>query len=160
MGLDWFQMTTELRDPAELLRSAALRVTGPRVVTLRALAARPHASADKIAAGVRRELGAVSTQAIYDVLRACTAAGIVRRFEPAGSPARYELRVADNHHHLVCRGCGAVHDVDCAIGAAPCLEASNDRGFAIDEAEVVYWGLCPSCAQAGAEPPPVARHAR
>ena len=95
---------------------------------------------------VREDLGEVSTQAVYDVLRALTSAGLVRRIEPAGSVARYESRVADNHHHLVCRSCGAIEDVDCAVGTAPCLTASDDHGFAIDEAEVTYWGLCPACS--------------
>jgi Fur family ferric uptake transcriptional regulator len=109
------------------------------------LADRPHVAADSIADAVRNELGAVSTQAIYDVLRVCSDAGIVRRIQPAGSPARYELRVRDNHHHLVCRTCGTVDDVDCAVGEAPCLEPSAGRGFDIDEAEVVFWGTCPHC---------------
>lgn len=132
-------------DPNELLRVAGLRVTAPRVATLRELDRHPHASADSVAASVRDALGAVSTQAIYDVLRVCTDSGIVRRIEPAGSPARYELRIGDNHHHLVCRTCGAVDDVDCTVGTRPCLEPSDDRGFAVDEAEVVFWGLCPVC---------------
>jgi Fur family ferric uptake transcriptional regulator len=131
----------------ELLQEAGLRVTGPRVSVLRALTDRPHAAADTIADAVRDKVGAVSTQAIYDVLRACSEAGIVRRIQPAGSPARYELRVRDNHHHLVCRTCGTVGDVDCAVGDAPCLEPSTDLGFVVDEAEVVFWGICPVCRQ-------------
>jgi Fe2+ or Zn2+ uptake regulation protein len=138
--------------PADLLRAAGLRITAPRVATLRQLARRSHVSVDDISAAVRDELGAVSTQAIYDALRAFTAAGIVRRIEPAGSPARYELRVGDNHHHLVCRVCGAVDDVDCAVGAAPCLEPSEDRGFAVEVAEVVFWGICPHCQAADLRP--------
>ena len=141
-------MTDTGLDPALRLRAAGLRVTGPRIVTLRALAASPHAAADELAATVRERFGAVSTQAIYDVLRACTDAGIIRRIEPAGSSARYELRVGDNHHHLICRVCRVVEDVDCAAGRAPCLDPSDARGFTIDEAEVVYWGVCRSCAGA------------
>ena len=134
--------------PTELLRAAGLRVTAPRVAVLEALAEHPHASADLVVHAVRSELGAVSTQAIYDVLRACCDAGIVRRIEPAGAPALHELRVGDNHHHMVCRQCGVVHDVDCAVGDAPCLEPSDDHGFRLDEAEVVYWGVCPQCTAA------------
>ena len=131
--------------PAALLRGAGLRVTAPRVIVLRALAERPHASADALLAAARAELGAVSTQGVYDVLRVCCDAGIVRRIEPAGAPALYELRVGDNHHHLVCRRCRTVVDVDCAVGGAPCLAPSDRQGFEVDEAEVVYWGLCPDC---------------
>jgi Fur family ferric uptake transcriptional regulator len=129
----------------ELLQQAGLRVTAPRVAVLRVLADRPHAAADAVTGAVRSELGAVSTQAVYDVLRVCSEAGIVRRIEPAGSPARYELRVGDNHHHMVCRVCGTVGDVDCAVGEAPCLEPSEFLGFEVDEAEVVFWGICPGC---------------
>ncbi|MFD4293806.1 Fur family transcriptional regulator [Rhodococcus sp. NPDC058505] len=132
-------------DPRALLRSAGLRVTAPRVAVLNAVAARPHTDADGVAAEVRADLGSVSTQAVYDVLKACVKAGLVRRIEPAGSPALFETRTGDNHHHLVCRACGTVVDVDCAVGHAPCLEPSNAHGFAIDEAEVVFWGVCPSC---------------
>ncbi len=131
--------------PSEQLRRAGLRVTAPRVMVLRALAQMPHASVDQVLDVVRRESGAVSAQGVADVLRACTEAGIVRRIEPARSPARYELRVADNHHHLICRRCGVVVDVDCAVGRAPCLDLADDHGFLVDEAEVVYWGLCPEC---------------
>ena len=130
-----------------LLRGAALRVTRPRVAVLAAVHEHPHADTDSITGVVRADVGAVSHQAVYDVLRALTAAGLVRRIEPAGSSARYESRVGDNHHHVVCRSCGAVADVDCAVGSAPCLTASDDYGFTIDEAEVVYWGHCaPACA--------------
>jgi Fur family ferric uptake transcriptional regulator len=129
-----------------MLREASLRVTGPRVAVLRAVHDHPHADTDSIISVVRADLGEVSHQAVYDVLRALTAAGLVRRIQPSGSVARYESRVGDNHHHLVCRSCGAIADVDCAIGATPCLTASDDRGFAIDEAEVIYWGLCPACS--------------
>ena len=129
-----------------MLREAALRVTRPRLAVLSAVHANPHADTDSIIGAVRADLGEVSHQAVYDVLRALTAAGLVRRIQPAGSLARYESRVGDNHHHVVCRSCGAIADVDCAVGAAPCLTAENDHGFAIDEAEVIYWGTCPDCA--------------
>jgi Fur family transcriptional regulator, stress-responsive regulator len=132
-------------DPEKLLRGADLRVTRPRLAVLTAVHRHPHSDTDTIVRAVRVELGEVSTQAVYDVLRALTAAGLARRIEPAGSVARYELRVGDNHHHVVCRSCGAVADVDCAVGRAPCLDASDTHGFSLDEAEVTYWGLCPSC---------------
>ena len=128
-----------------LLREASLRVTRPRVAVLAAVYEHPHADTDQIISAAREDLGEVSGQAVYDVLRALTAVGLIRRIEPAGSVARYESRVADNHHHIVCRSCGAVADVDCAVGATPCLTASDAQGFAIDEAEVTYWGLCPAC---------------
>jgi Fur family ferric uptake transcriptional regulator len=131
-----------------LLRGAALRVTRPRVAVLTAVYEHPHADTDSIIGVVRGDLGDVSTQAVYDVLRALTAAGLVRRIEPPGSVARYESRVGDNHHHVVCRSCGAIADVDCAVGHTPCLTASDDHGYAIDEAEVVYRGLCPACSTA------------
>lgn len=133
----------------ELLHHAGLRITAPRVTVLRVLAERPHAAADAIARAVRGQLGAVSTQAVYDVLRVCSEAGIVRRIQPAGSPARYELRVGDNHHHLVCRHCGGIGDVDCATGETPCLEPSESLGFDVEEAEVVFWGSCPECQSLG-----------
>jgi Fur family ferric uptake transcriptional regulator len=132
-------------DAERLLRGADLRVTRPRVAVLTAVYAHPHADTDSIIGAVRDDLPEVSTQAVYDVLRALTAAGLVRRIEPAGSVARYESRVADNHHHLVCRSCGAIADVDCAVDYTPCLTASDAHGYAIDEAEVVYWGRCPAC---------------
>jgi Fur family ferric uptake transcriptional regulator len=135
-------------DVEQLLRGAALRVTRPRVAVLAAVYEHPHADTDSIIGVVRADLGEVSHQAVYDVLRALTAAGLVRRIQPSGSVARYESRVGDNHHHVVCHSCGAIADVDCAVGAKPCLTASDDRGFAIDEAEVVYWGLCPVCSTA------------
>jgi Fur family transcriptional regulator, stress-responsive regulator len=138
-----------VRTSAELermLRSAPLRVTAPRLAVLAAVHAHPHADTDSIIGAVRSELPAVSHQAVYDVLRALTTAGLVRRIQPSGSVARYEARVGDNHHHVVCRSCGTIADVDCSIGAAPCLTASENRGFAIDEAEVTYWGLCRDCA--------------
>ena len=128
------------------LRGASLRVTAPRLAVLAAVEAHPHADTDSVIGAVRTELPAVSHQAVYDVLRALTAAGLVRRIQPSGSVARYEARVGDNHHHVVCRSCGTIADVDCAVGEAPCLAASEDRGFVIDEAEVTYWGLCRECA--------------
>jgi Fe2+ or Zn2+ uptake regulation protein len=131
---------------AELLRAAGLRVTAPRVATLDWLDGHPHSTADEVAEGVRERLGSVSTQAIYDVLHACARTGLLRRIEPAGHPARFETRTADNHHHLVCRVCGRTEDVDRVVGFAPCLEPSNSAGFLVDEAEVVFWGLCPDCA--------------
>jgi Fur family transcriptional regulator, stress-responsive regulator len=133
-------------DFEDMLREASLRVTRPRLAVLAAVHDHPHAETDSIISVVRTELGDVSTQAVYDVLRALTDAGLVRRIEPAGSVARYEARVADNHHHVVCRSCGAVADVDCAVGHTPCLTASDDHGYSIDEAEVTYWGLCPACS--------------
>jgi Fur family ferric uptake transcriptional regulator len=135
--------TTDLE---QLLRGADLRVTQPRLAVLRAVETRPHADTDALIAAVREELPDVSHQAVYDVLRALTAAGLVRRIQPANSVARYEARVGDNHHHVVCRSCGAIADVDCAVGHRPCLTASEHHGFVIDEAEVVYWGLCPECS--------------
>ncbi|QIX26755.1 transcriptional repressor [Nocardioides sp. JQ2195] len=135
-------------DPSTLLREKSLRVTRPRVAVLNALADHPHADADSVARAARAELGSVSTQAVYDVLRALTEAGLVRRIEPAGSPARFEVRVGDNHHHIVCRTCGNISDVACAVGSAPCLDASENLGFVIDEAEVTYWGTCPRCQSA------------
>jgi Fur family ferric uptake transcriptional regulator len=129
-----------------MLRGAALRVTRPRLAVLAAVHLHPHADTDSLIGAVRGELPQVSQQAVYDVLRALTAAGLVRRIQPSGSVARYESRVGDNHHHVVCRSCGAIADVDCAVGETPCLTASDDRGFAIDEAEVTYWGVCPECA--------------
>ncbi|MGB3440801.1 MAG: Fur family transcriptional regulator [Actinophytocola sp.] len=131
---------------AEQLRAVGLRVTAPRVATLDWLAEHPHATADQVAEGVRARLGSVSTQAIYDVLNACTQTGLLRRIEPAGSSARFEARVDDDHHHLVCRDCGRTEDVDRVVGAAPCLEPSTSAGFTIDAAEVVFWGRCPGCA--------------
>jgi Fur family transcriptional regulator, stress-responsive regulator len=129
-----------------MLRGATLRVTRPRVAVLTAVYDHPHADTDSIIGVVREDLGEVSHQAIYDVLRALATAGLVRRIQPSGSVARYESRVGDNHHHVVCRSCGVIADVDCAVGTTPCLTAFDDRGFVIDEAEVVYWGLCPDCS--------------
>lgn len=129
-----------------MLRGAELRVTRPRLAVLEAVHAHPHADTDAIIGAVRQDVPTVSHQAVYDVLRALTAAGLVRRIQPSGSVARYEARVGDNHHHIVCRSCGAIADVDCAVGEVPCLTANDDQGFTIDEAEVTYWGLCPACA--------------
>jgi Fur family ferric uptake transcriptional regulator len=128
------------------LREGGLRVTRPRLAVLRALHGNPHVDTEAVIRLARAELGSVSHQAVYDVLRALTDAGLVRRIQPAGSVARYEARVGDNHHHMVCRTCGDIQDVDCAVGAAVCLTASDDSGYSIDEAEVVYWGRCPTCS--------------
>ena len=133
---------------AEVLRGAGLRVTAARVALLETLRDSHHLGVEAITSGVRERVGHVSPQAVYEALHALTAAGLVRRIEPAGSPALFERRVGDNHHHLVCRSCGAVTDVDCAVGEAPCLTASDDHGFSIDEAQVIYWGLCPGCSTA------------
>jgi Fe2+ or Zn2+ uptake regulation protein len=137
-------------DFERMLRGAPLRVTRPRLAVLAAVHAHPHADTDLLLGAVRRELPGVSHQAVYDVLRALTGAGLVRRIQPSGSVARYESRVGDNHHHVVCRSCGSIADVDCAVGETPCLTASDDRGFSIDEAEVTYWGVCPECVGAPA----------
>lgn len=137
--------TTDLE---QLLRGAGLRVTRPRLAVLAAVRDLPHADTDSIIGAVRDDLADVSHQAVYDSLRALTASGLVRRIQPSGSVARYETRVGDNHHHVVCRSCGRIADVDCAHGAAPCLTASDDHGFTIDEAEVIYWGTCPDCSTA------------
>ncbi len=137
-----------LQEPAALeraLRAVSLRVTGPRLAVLAAVHEHPHADTDTLLRATRTRLGSVSHQAVYDVLRALHDAGLVRRIQPAGSVARYEARVGDNHHHAVCRGCGRVVDVDCATGRTPCLTASDDAGFLLDEAEVVYWGRCADC---------------
>lgn len=130
----------------QLLREAGLRVTRPRMAVLNAVHDHPHADTEALIQAARRALPEVSHQAVYDVLRALTDTGLVRRIQPAGSVARYEARVGDNHHHVVCRSCGAIADVDCAVGETPCLTAAEDHGFAIEEAEVVYWGRCPSCS--------------
>lgn len=137
--------TTEA-DFEHLLRGADLRVTRPRLAVLRAVRRHPHADTGSVLAAVRLEEPAVSHQAVYDVLGVLSESGLVRRIQPAGSVARYELRVGDNHHHVVCRSCGEVADVDCAVGVRPCLDASDTHGFVIDEAEVTYWGTCPSCS--------------
>jgi Fe2+ or Zn2+ uptake regulation protein len=131
-----------------MLRGANLRVTRPRLAVLTAVQEHPHADTSSIVDAVREALDEVSLQAVYDVLQALTDAGLVRRIQPLGSVARYESRVGDNHHHIVCRSCGAIADVDCAVGTTPCLTASQDHGYEIDEAEVIYWGLCPDCSAA------------
>ena len=128
------------------LRAVSMRVTRPRLAVLAALHDHPHVDTETVIGLVRADLPTVSHQAVYDVLRALTEARLVRRFQPKGSVARYEVRVGDNHHHIVCRSCGAIADVECAVGHAPCLTASDDHGFMVDEAEVVFWGLCPDCA--------------
>ena len=133
-------------DLEQLVRAADLRVTRPRIAVLSAVHEHPHADTDSIITSVRTNLGDVSHQAVYDVLRVLTAAGLLRRIQPSGSVSRYEARVGDNHHHVVCRSCGSIADVDCAHGSAPCLTASDSHGYAIDEAEVIYWGTCPACA--------------
>jgi len=130
---------------AEELRGVGLRVTAARVALLETVRDGEHLDVEAVAAGVRGRVGHISLQAVYEGLHALTGAGLIRRIEPAGSPARFEGRIGDNHHHVVCRSCGVVADVDCAVGEAPCLTASDDHGFAIDEAEVVYWGVCPDC---------------
>ena len=138
----------------QVLRGAELRVTRPRVAVLTAVHDHPHADTDTIIGAVRAGLGDVSHQAVYDVLRALTEARLLRRIQPSGSVARYESRVGDNHHHVVCRSCGAIADVDCAVGHTPCLTASDDHGFVVDEAEVVYWGTCSACATTTTEERP------
>ncbi|WP_406495997.1 transcriptional repressor [Streptomyces sp. NBC_01604] len=137
---------------AEELRGAGLRVTAARAALLETVREGDHLGVEAIASGVRDRVGHISLQAVYEALHALTAAGLVRRIEPPGSPARFEGRVGDNHHHLVCRSCGVVADVDCAVGHAPCLTAAQDHGFSVDEAEVIYWGLCPDCSTASTAP--------
>ena len=138
--------------PGERLREHGLRVTAQRVAVLQAVSERPHATVDAVADRVRAALGSISLQAVYDALGVLVDAELVRRIQPAGSPARFEARVADNHHHLICRVCGRVSDVDCAVGSAPCLTAADDLGYEIDEAEVIYWGRCPDCVATRKEP--------
>jgi Fe2+ or Zn2+ uptake regulation protein len=133
------------RECADLLRRHGIQVTAQRLAVLAAVSSRPHSTADDIVKVVRGELGVISRQAVYDTLGVLAERGLIRRIQPAGSPARYEDRTGDNHHHLICRTCSRMVDVDCAIGAAPCLTPSNDAGFEIDEAEVIYWGHCPEC---------------
>ena len=134
-----------LTDPADLLRQRGYRVTGQRLAVLRAVSSEPHVTADTVAETVRAELGSISLQAVYDVLGVLVDVGLIRRIQPAGSPALFEARVSDNHHHVICRSCGRAADVDCAVGSAPCLIAVDDKGYEIDEAEVIYWGRCPEC---------------
>ncbi|MEH3128727.1 MAG: Fur family transcriptional regulator [Mycolicibacterium neoaurum] len=137
----------EAGECATMLRAAGLRVTRPRLVVMDAVQENPHADTDTIFLAARRVLSDISRQTVYDALGALTTVGMVRRIQPAGATARYESRVGDNHHHLVCRSCGTIADVDCAVGEAACLSASDDLGFEIDEAEVIYWGLCPECVR-------------
>jgi Fur family ferric uptake transcriptional regulator len=143
---------TSSTEYTDLLRSADLRVTRPRVAVLEAVDAHPHADTETILGAVRTALPEVSRQAIYDVLNALTAARLVRKIQPSGSPARYESRVGDNHHHVICRSCGTIADVDCAVGEAPCLTPSDYNGFVLDEAEVIYWGLCADCLSEASQP--------
>jgi Fe2+ or Zn2+ uptake regulation protein len=138
----------ETPDPANVLRQHGVQVTPQRLAVLKAVSGRPHGTADEIEELVRAGIGAVSRQAVYDALGVLTSTGLVRRTQPARSPARYEDRAGDNHHHLVCRQCGVAADVDCAVGHAPCLQAADDHGFVVDEAEVIYWGTCPACQPA------------
>ncbi len=133
-------------DPADLLRQRGIQVTAQRLAVLRAVQGEAHITADRVADVTRVEIGAISRQSVYDALGVLVANGLVRRIQPAGSPARFEARVGDNHHHVICRICGRTADVDCATGYAPCLTAIDDRGYEIDEAEVIYWGQCPECA--------------
>ena len=142
-----------LSDPAHLLREHQVHITAQRIAVLRAVSARPHCTADDVAEVVRAEIGTISKQAVYDALALLSDKGIIRRIQPAGSAARFEDRVGDNHHHLICRTCGKTVDVDCAVGDTPCLTASDHAGYRIDEAEVVYWGTCPGCLSAAGEPP-------
>lgn len=149
-----------LTDPADLLRERGIQVTAQRLAVLRAVAGQPHITADSVAEVVRAEIGAISLQSVYDALGVLVAEGLLRRIQPAGSPARFEDRVGDNHHHLICRVCGRVVDVECAVGAAPCLTAVDDAGYEIDEAEIAYWGRCPEClaqARTQSHPDPPAR---
>ena len=134
-----------MKDPAALLRERGVQVTAQRLATLRAVRSRPHSTADAIAEGVRADIGAISRQTVYDTLGLLVEKGLIRRIQPARSPALYEDRVGDNHHHIICRTCGKTVDVDCAVGGAPCLTAANDSGYQIDEAEVIFWGRCPEC---------------
>jgi Fur family transcriptional regulator, stress-responsive regulator len=140
-------------DPAALLRERGIQITPQRLAVLRAVAVAPHATADIVAEQVCAAIGSISLQAVYDALALLVSEGLIRRIEPAGSPARFECRVGDNHHHLVCRQCGRMVDVDCAVGATPCLTAADHLGFEIDEAEVTYWGRCPDCARTRQAPP-------
>ena len=134
-------------DPADLLRQRGIQVTAQRLAVFRAVSNQPHITADAVAENVRSEIGAISLQSVYDALSLLAAEGLIRRIQPAGSPARFEDRVGDNHHHLICRTCGRVVDVECAVGSAPCLTASDDKGYQIDEAEVAFWGHCPDCVK-------------
>jgi Fur family transcriptional regulator, stress-responsive regulator len=150
--------------PAELLRRHGIQITAQRLAVMRAVSGQPHITADAVAEVVRAEIGAISLQSVYDALGLLVAEGLIRRIQPAGSPARFEDRIGDNHHHLICRICGRLVDVDCAVGAAPCLTAADDQGYEIDEAEVAYWGRCPDCLAQGRVPsradPPTGRRQR
>ena len=138
--------------PADRLRQRGIQVTAQRLAVLRAVSHQPHITADAVAEAVRAHIGAISLQSVYDALNVLLAEGLIRRIQPAGSPTRYEDRVGDNHHHLICRVCGRVVDVDCAVGSAPCLKAANHNGYEIDEAEVAYWGRCPDCLERSRAP--------
>ena len=144
-------MPTDLTDHAEALRGQGVQVTAQRIAVLRAVAAHPHATAEEVAQLARNEIGAISRQSVYDALGTLVDAGLLQRIQPVGSAARYEDRVGDNHHHLICRGCGQVLDVDCAVGETPCLTASNNQGYQIDQADVAYWGRCPACQSESSE---------
>jgi Fur family transcriptional regulator, stress-responsive regulator len=139
-------------DPAGLLRQQGFKVTAQRLAVLRAVESRPHLTAEDVAEVVRADIGAISPRAVYDAVAVLADIGLLRRIQPSGSAARYEARVGDNHHHLICRACGRMVDVDCAVGVMPCLTAADDAGYEIDEAEVIYWGRCPSCRQAAQAP--------
>ncbi len=139
-------------DPAQFLREHGVQVTAQRLAVLRAVSGRPHCTAEDVASDVRGEIGVISRQAVYDALGILSEKGIIRRIQPAGSPALYEDRVGDNHHHVICRNCGKTVDVDCAVGQTPCLIANDDSGYQIDEAEVIYWGTCPDCQKASSGP--------
>ena len=145
-SLQAFDLASDVAiDPADALRKRGIQVTAQRLAVLRAVSGQPHITADAVADVVRRQIGAISLQSVYDALGVLVAERLIRRIQPAGSPARYEDRVGDNHHHLICRICGRVVDVDCAVGSAPCLTAVDEMGYEIDEAEVAYWGRCPDC---------------
>lgn len=146
-------------EPAELLREHGIQVTAQRLAVMRAVSQHPHATAEAVTESVCSQIGTISRQSVYDTLGVLSGAGLIRRIQPVGSPARYEDRTGDNHHHLICRGCGSLVDVDCAVGSAPCLTAADSLGYEIDEAEVAYWGRCPECqakAAAGHDPAPAA----
>ena len=144
--------SSETPAPADLLRQHGLQVTAQRIAVIRAVSAYPHGTVEDVAEAVHNDIGAISRQAVYDSLGMLADKGLIRRIQPAGSPARYEDRVGDNHHHLICRSCNRMVDVDCAVGYTPCLTAADDSGYEIDEAEVIYWGRCPECFAADKEP--------
>ena len=151
----WTSLCAVRAEPADILRRHGIQITAQRLAVLRAVTTQPHVTADGVTEIVRTEIGAISRQSVYDALALLVAQGLLRRIQPAGSPARFETRVGDNHHHVICRVCGRTSDVDCAVGVMPCLTALDDKGFEIDEAEVIYWGRCPDCA-ANAPPPAAA----